>query len=99
MHEETTTKEKILKKIRKALIQKSVGAVTVDFDSNIYQKPEEPLEVLFAQQLTKLNGKFIYCESEKDFSDKNLAVRKEILFQKCADKKLVRRKRKEYRVD
>lgn len=68
MHEETTTKEKILKKVRKALIQKSIGAATIDFDSDIYQKSEEPLEVLFAQQLTKLNGKFIYCESEKDLS-------------------------------
>lgn len=66
MHEETTTKEKILKRVRKALIQKSINGPTIDFDSDIYQTPKEPLEILFAQQLTKLNGKFIYCESEKE---------------------------------
>jgi len=69
MHEETTTKEKILKKVRKALIQKSASATNIDLDSDIYQKAEEPLEILFAQQLTKLNGKFIYCENEKELSD------------------------------
>ena len=69
MHEETTTKEKILKKVRKALIQKSVNSVNVDFDSDIFQKPEEPLEIIFAQQLTKLNGKFIYCQDEKELAE------------------------------
>lgn len=73
MHEETTTKEKTLKKIRKALIQKSVSpkdssrsGTNIDFDSDIFLKGEEPLEIIFAQQFTKLNGKFIYCEDEKE---------------------------------
>ena len=69
MHEETNTKEKILKKIRKALIEKSVNGTNVDFDSDIYQKSEDPLEITFAQQLTKLNGKFIYCEDERELSE------------------------------
>ena len=69
MHEETTTKEKILKKVRKALIQKSTDSTNIDFDSDIYQKAEEPLEIIFAQQLTKLNGKFIYCENEKELGE------------------------------
>jgi L-lactate dehydrogenase complex protein LldG len=73
MHEETTTKEKILKKVRKALMQKSAGTTNIDFDSDIYQKAEEPLEIIFAQQLTKLNGKFIYCENEKELSE-NLSL-------------------------
>ena len=66
MHEETTTKEKILKKVRKALIEKTVKGSNVDFESDIFQKAEEPLEILFAQQLTKLNGKFSYCENEDE---------------------------------
>ena len=66
MYEESTTKEKILKKVRKALIHKSVSGSNVDFDSDIFQKAEEPLEIIFAQQLTKLNGKFIYCENENE---------------------------------
>ena len=73
MHEETTTKEKILKKVRKALIQKSTDSTNIDFDSDIYQKAEEPLEIIFAQQLTKLNGKFIYCENEKELGE-NLSL-------------------------
>lgn len=66
MYEERTSKEKILKKVRNALIHKSAISPNVDFDSDIYKKAEEPLEILFAQQLTKLNGKFIYCENEKE---------------------------------
>jgi len=66
MYDESTTKEKILKKVRKALIHKSASKANVDFDSDIYQKAEEPLEILFAQHLTKLNGKFIYCENENE---------------------------------
>ncbi|MBI4946492.1 MAG: LUD domain-containing protein [Bacteroidetes bacterium] len=73
MHQETTTKEKILKKVRKALIQKSSSTANIDFDSDIYQKAEEPLEIIFAQQFTKLNGKFIYCENEKELSE-NLSM-------------------------
>lgn len=73
MYEESTTKEKILKKVRKALIQKSVSVANIDFDSDIYQKAEEPLEIIFAQQLTKLNGKFIYCENERELCD-NLSL-------------------------
>ena len=73
-HEETTTKEKILKKVRKALIEKTVKGTNVDFDSDIYQKTEEPLEITFAQQLTKLNGKFIYCEDEKELGESIAAL-------------------------
>lgn len=69
MHEETTTKAKILKKVREALIEKTVKGINVDFDSDIYQKSDEPLEIAFAQQLTKLNGKFIYCENEKELAE------------------------------
>jgi L-lactate dehydrogenase complex protein LldG len=67
MYEERTTREKILKKIRKALINKSASVASdVDFDTDILQKPSDSLEVIFAQQLTKLNGKFIYCANEKE---------------------------------
>jgi len=69
MYEERTTKEKILKNIRKALIHKTVKGSNVDFDSDIFQKASEPLEIIFAQQLTKLNGKFIYCENEKELCE------------------------------
>jgi L-lactate dehydrogenase complex protein LldG len=66
--EESTSKEKILKKIRKALIHKSeLDYGTVDFDSEIYASSVEAPEILFAQKFTALNGKFAFCENEKDF--------------------------------
>lgn len=66
MYEERTTREKILKKVRNALIEKSAKGLNIDFESDIFPKAGEPLEILFAQQLTKLNGKFIYCENENE---------------------------------
>ncbi|HEV7231408.1 MAG TPA: LUD domain-containing protein [Bacteroidia bacterium] len=69
MEDSTTSREKILKKVRKALIAtvKDETPGNIDFDSPIYEAPNEPLEIMFAQQLTKLNGKFIFCENESDF--------------------------------
>lgn len=78
MMEDTTSKEKILKKIRKALIHKSeVDYNGVDFESEIYQPAEEPLEFIFAQQLLALNGKFIFCENDDDFMVNFAAFTKE----------------------
>jgi L-lactate dehydrogenase complex protein LldG len=69
MEDSTTSKEKILKKVRKALIAtvKDETPGNIDFDSSIYETPNEPLEIMFAQQFTALNGKFIFCEDEADF--------------------------------
>lgn len=70
MYDESTTREKILKKVRKALIQKSSDTpANIDFDSDLFPKADEPLEIVFARQLTKLNGKFIYCENEKELCE------------------------------
>ena len=70
---DTTSREKILKKVRKALIHKTTQEIAdVDLETNIYNIPDEPMEILFAQKLTKLNGKFVYCETEKEFTE-NLA--------------------------
>jgi L-lactate dehydrogenase complex protein LldG len=69
MEDSTTSREKILKKVRKALIIASKDELpgNIDFDTPIYETPNEPLEIMFAQAFTKLNGKFIFCEHEKDF--------------------------------
>ena len=64
----TTSKEKVLKKVRKALIHKSPQKVVdVDKESEIFTPSEEPLEIQFAQNFTALNGKFIFCENENEF--------------------------------
>ncbi|MGQ0829540.1 MAG: LutC/YkgG family protein [Bacteroidota bacterium] len=64
----TTSKEKILKKIRKALIHKSPQEIgDVDKESEIFTSSEEPFEIQFAQNFSALNGKFIFCENEAEF--------------------------------
>jgi len=68
MNDSTTSKEKILKKIRKALIHKSSQEIgDIDIDSEIFAASEESPEMQFAQNFTALNGKFIFCENEAEF--------------------------------
>ena len=67
--DETKSREKILKKVRKALIQKSPVELPndLDFDSDIFSSSEDALELQFAKAHTTLNGKFLFCENEEDF--------------------------------
>ena len=66
--QDSTSKEKILKKVRKALIHKStVDSVDIDYESEIYLTSEEPLEFTFAEKFSSVNGKFIFCENQADF--------------------------------
>lgn len=68
MRDSTTSREKVLKKIRSALIQKSPREMSdVDKESEIFVSSEEPLEIQFAQNFSALNGKFVFCENEKEF--------------------------------
>jgi L-lactate dehydrogenase complex protein LldG len=68
MQDSTTSKEKILKQIRKALTHKSPQEIgDVDKESEIYTSSEEPIEIQFAQNFLALNGKFIFCENENEF--------------------------------
>ncbi len=60
--EESTSKEKVLKRIRKALINRSTEAIAnVDFESPIYASNTESLEINFAQNFTEAGGKFVFC--------------------------------------
>ena len=66
--EESTSREKVLKKVRAALINKSrLEYSAIDFESNIYPEPEDPLELVFAHQFSDIGGQFIFCENEEDF--------------------------------
>jgi len=63
----SSSKEKILKKIREALsnstplpFPKSEGT------SSVFPPPTEELEILFAEEFTKLLGKFAFCINETD---------------------------------
>ena len=65
--EESTSKEKVLKKVRNALINKTDNPFpTVDFDTLVYKEIEESLDVNFAREFTKVGGKFVYCENMEE---------------------------------
>ncbi len=67
MQDSTTSREKVLKKVRKALIHKTpLDIPDIDSESEIYAVPNEPLEEMFARAFSKINGRFIFCENEKE---------------------------------
>lgn len=68
MQDSTTSREKILKKIRKALTHKSNQEIgDVDKTSEIFTTSEEPLEIQFATNFSAVNGRFVFCENETEF--------------------------------
>lgn len=63
--EESTSREKVLKKIRNALIYKTDNPFQyIESDDNIYASSDETADVSFAYAFTKVGGKFLYCENE-----------------------------------
>jgi L-lactate dehydrogenase complex protein LldG len=71
----STAKENILKKIRKALS----NPVPLPFPESegsapIYALPADSLELIFANEFIKLQGKFMYCENEKHLIDQIKAL-------------------------
>lgn len=77
--EETTSREKILKKIRNALINKTdKPAIPVDYESNIYLTTDESLDLVFAKEFTNIVGKFVYCQNENEF----IAILKSLISEK-----------------
>ncbi|MEI7499141.1 MAG: LUD domain-containing protein [Bacteroidota bacterium] len=89
--EESTAREKILKRVRDALIEKTEPPYPIiDQDSSVYREMTEPLDVTFAEELVRISGKFVYCESEDEFIGnlKSFILEKDwgVLF--CQDPKL-----------
>jgi len=72
--DETTSREKVLKKVRNALISKNENPYSsIDIDSSVYVKIEDTLDITFAQEFTKVSGKFVYCENESELKE-NIAT-------------------------
>jgi L-lactate dehydrogenase complex protein LldG len=68
--DDSTQREKVLKKIRNALIHKSANPYpNPDFEAEIYKEMTDSMEVIFAEEFIKMAGKFVYCESEQEFTD------------------------------
>jgi L-lactate dehydrogenase complex protein LldG len=77
VEQQTTSKEKILKKVRQALIFKSKSKyANIDLESNVYTQPEsdESLFETFAKEFTSLAGQFVICDNKFDFVDKLLTL-------------------------
>lgn len=65
---ESTNREKVLKKIRDAIIDKSDNPFqNIDFESSVYKKIEDSLDIVFAESFNDANGSFIYCIDEREF--------------------------------
>ena len=76
--EESTSKEKVLKKVRNALIDKSDNPYpNLDFESSVYTDITESLDITFAEALNKVSGNFVYCENINSFTTTFNALLKE----------------------
>jgi L-lactate dehydrogenase complex protein LldG len=61
---EATPKERMLKSIRKALIEKTDNPYpNLPENGAIFRQSNEMLEVQFAEEFSKINGQFYFCES------------------------------------
>jgi L-lactate dehydrogenase complex protein LldG len=67
MRDITTAKEKLLKKVRKALLEKRDNPYPNLEDMPLYLPNEEMPEVLFAEQLMEVSGQFAFCEDDLQF--------------------------------
>jgi L-lactate dehydrogenase complex protein LldG len=73
--EESTSREKILKKIRGALISKTENPYpSLDNESSVYHPFEDSLDIAFAKEFSRIAGKFIYCESHTELKKNILAL-------------------------
>src|SRR5678815_4817677 len=63
------SKENILKKIRKALTHSTpLPFPQSDGSNTVFPKPQQELEIEFAEQFTKLQGKFIFCLNQQELA-------------------------------
>jgi len=60
----TTAKERMLKKVRQALLQKRENPHPNLEEMPLYKDETEPLDVTFARELNAVSGNFIYCDGE-----------------------------------
>jgi L-lactate dehydrogenase complex protein LldG len=73
--EESTSREKVLKKVRNALIYKTDNPFPhIDFDVPLYNVSNESPDVIFAVELMNAGGKFVYCENDADLVENLSAI-------------------------
>jgi L-lactate dehydrogenase complex protein LldG len=73
----SSAKEVILKKIRKALTESTpLPFPQSEGNNSLFQPPQKELEIQFAEEFTRLLGKFVFCLNEAELSSQlhNLVV-------------------------
>ncbi len=67
--EESTSREKVLKKIRNALISRHESTYpSLDIESSVYKDFTDSLDITFAQKFTEAGGQFVYCETQAELT-------------------------------
>lgn len=79
MKDNTTAKEKMLKKVRKALLERRDNPYPNLEDQPLYEQPSEDdmLEVMFAEEFIAVAGQFMFCEDEIQFIESLLNLAEE----------------------
>lgn len=68
--EESTSKEKVLKSVREALISKTDQPFPkLDYEKPVFREMDDSPDIIFAQELTAAGGMFIYCDSPEEMID------------------------------
>ena len=65
--ENSTSKEKLFKKIRKALLERRDNPYPVIEETPIYIAEDELPEIMFARELNAVAGNFVFCENQHQF--------------------------------
>jgi L-lactate dehydrogenase complex protein LldG len=77
MKDITTAKEKLLKKVRSALLEKRDNPYPNLENQPLYAPDDEMLEVIFAEQLMAVAGNFVFCEDEIHLIEQLLTIAEE----------------------
>lgn len=89
--QDSTSREKTLKKIRQALIHKTTARFTnIDWEKNVYANEDVSLEEKFATAFTKVGGQFVFCENEMEFLENVIMLAQENKWKQfyCQEKKI-----------
>lgn len=82
--QESKTREKILKKVRSALIEQTLNPFPkTDTEAEIFQVSDEDMEVIFANNFSAKNGRFFYSENQFDFIEDVIALCSSYQWKNC----------------
>jgi L-lactate dehydrogenase complex protein LldG len=84
----SSAKENILKKIRAALVEPTpIPFKNSEGNSNLFEAPHDDLAVIFAEEFSKLDGKFIYVDNHQELTQTILALLPKMQYEKvyCAE--------------